>query len=97
MEETRAAAAVAVGNLNPHHAEREQFVDQRRRELRVLVHLAHQRADFLVGELVHAVAQEPFVLGERRQRLHHSNVTIDASCARSGSPRTTSCSTTANR
>ena len=70
MEEAGAAAAVAVGNLDAHHAEREQLVDQRGRELRVLVHLADQRADFLVRELVHAVAQEPFVLGQSRQGLH---------------------------
>ena len=36
----------------------------------MLVHLADQRADLFVRELVHAVAQEPFVLGENRQGLH---------------------------
>ena len=39
---------------------------------RALVHLADERPDFAVGELVHAVAEEPFVLGQRGQRgLRH--------------------------
>ena len=47
----------------------------------MLVHLADQRADFAVGELVDTVAQQPFVVGESRQGLHRSDVIIDASCA----------------
>ena len=68
MEERRAAAAVALGDLDAHDAEVEQLVDERARDLGVLVHLADERPDLAVRELVHAVAEQPFVFGQRRQR-----------------------------
>ncbi len=37
------------------------------RHLGVLVHLARERADFLVRELVDAVAEEGFVFGQPRE------------------------------
>ena len=40
------------------------------RELGVLVHLARERTDFAVRELVHAVAENRFVFGQPRQRGH---------------------------
>ncbi len=55
-----------------------------RRDLRVLVHLADQRADLPVRELVDAVPEEPFVLGQRRQGLHPLDVIIEAPCEGSG-------------
>ena len=36
--------------------------------LRVLVHFADERPDLPVGELVDAVAEQPFVVGQGRQR-----------------------------
>ena len=67
VEERAAGAAEAFRHLDAHHAELEQLLDQLRRELRVLVHLARERADFLVGELVNAVAENHFVFGQPRQ------------------------------
>ena len=68
MEEARAAAAERLGDLDAHHAELEQAVDQRARDLRLLVHLADERPYFAVRELVHAVAKQPLVLREDGQR-----------------------------
>ncbi len=68
VEERRACPAVALGNLDAHHAQLEQLVDQRARDLGVLIHLADQRPDLPVGELVHAVAKDDFVFGETSQR-----------------------------
>src|SRR6185436_16909430 len=69
MKEAGAAAAVALGDLDAHDAEIEQLADERRRQLGLLVHFAHQRPNLPVGELVHAVAEQPFVFGQGRQRL----------------------------
>ena len=69
MKEARAAAAVAVGDLDAHHAEVEELVDERGRDLRVLVHLSDERPDLAVGEFVHAVAEQPFVFGQCGQGL----------------------------
>ena len=38
------------------------------RDLRLLVHLADERADLRVGELAHAVAEQAFVFGEQGER-----------------------------
>ena len=56
------------------------------RDLRVLVHLADERPDFAVGELVDAVAEQPLVLGQGGQRRacgsysigHVADVSIDS-------------------
>ncbi len=66
VEEARAAAAVGVRDLDAHHAEVEELGEQALVDLGVLVHVADERADLAVGELVHAVAEELFVFGERR-------------------------------
>src|SRR5205085_1485949 len=50
-----------------HHAELEEFVDQRRRDFRPLVHLAAERPDLAIGELIHAVTKQTLVLGKARQ------------------------------
>ena len=52
----------------PMHAEREQLVDELAGNLRLFVHLADERPDLAVGELVDAVAEDDFVLGQARQR-----------------------------
>ncbi len=65
----RAGAAVALGDLDAHHAEIEQLVDERPADFRVLVHFADERTDLAIRELVHAVAEETFVFGQNRQRL----------------------------
>src|SRR4051812_8464521 len=76
MKERRAAAAVFFGNFDPHHAEIEQLVDQRARDLRVLVHLADERTDLAVRKLVHTVSKQSFVVTQRRQRLHDRMVSF---------------------
>ena len=68
MEEPAAGAAVGLGHLDAHDAEIEQLVDQRARNLRLLVHFADQRPDLGLGELAHAVAENPLVFGEHGQR-----------------------------
>ena len=67
MEEARAGAAERLGNLDAHHAEIEQLVDELARNRRVFVHVADDRSDLAVREFVHAVAEEPFVFGQRGQ------------------------------
>ena len=57
-------AAVRLGDLDAHHAQVEQLVDERARELRVLVHLADERRDLAARELEHAVAEQQLVLFE---------------------------------
>jgi hypothetical protein len=68
MEEARAAAAVAFGDFDAHHAEIEQLFHEAVRNRGALVHLANERPDFAVGELVDAVVKQPLVLGEVCQR-----------------------------
>jgi hypothetical protein len=68
VEEGRAGSAVGLGDLDAHRAELEQLVDEVPRNLRVLVHVVHARPDFAVGELVHAVTEEFFVLAKLGQR-----------------------------
>ena len=65
VKKAGAAAAVRFGNLDAHHAEPEQLVDERAGNRGVLVHLTDERPDLAVGELVDAVADQPFFLGER--------------------------------
>ena len=67
VEERPAAAAEALGDLDAHHAQLEQLVDEVSRDLGVLVHLADERPDLLVGELADAVAEEHLVFREGRQ------------------------------
>jgi VWFA-related protein len=70
MEEGAAGAAEAFRHLDAHHAELEQLLDELGRELRVLVHVAGERADLPVRELIHAVAKNRFVFSQPRQRGH---------------------------
>ena len=68
LEELGAASAVLLGNLNAHQAKLEEIMDEIFVEDGLLVHLLHQRTNFLVGELADVVAEEDFVFGERGQR-----------------------------
>ena len=68
VEEGRAAAAERLGDFDAHHAELEQAIDQRARDLRLLVHLADKGPYFAVRELVHAVVKQALVLREDGQR-----------------------------
>ena len=68
MEEARAGAAELLGDLDVHHAKAEELLDERRRDSRALVHVAADGTDLAVGELIHAVAEEAFVLGQGSQR-----------------------------
>ena len=51
-------------NLDSHHSQVEQAVDELWRDFCVLVHLADVRADFPIGEFVDAIAKKDFVLAE---------------------------------
>jgi hypothetical protein len=64
---TSTGAAVRVGDLNAHDVEVEEAVEQCARDRALLVHLTDERADLLVGELVHAVIDQPFNVGESRK------------------------------
>ena len=68
-KKVRAGAAVGFGNLDAHDAEVEELVDELAGHLRLLVHVADERPDLSIGELVHAVAEQRFVVGQRRQRV----------------------------
>ena len=73
MEEPGAAAAEFLRDLDAHHAELEELLDEAGRNLRALVHLAAERADLAIRELIHAVAKQAFVFGQARQgRLRHA-------------------------
>ena len=67
-EEGGARAAVGLGDLDAHHAELEQGVDERARNARVLVHLMDERAHPLLREVAHGVAEHPLLLTEIGQR-----------------------------
>jgi hypothetical protein len=67
VEEARTGAAEGLRDLDRHHAEIEQAIDEGARDAGVLVHLAHQRPNLTIGECEHAVLEQPFVLGERGQ------------------------------
>ena len=67
MKERGAGAALALGNLDGHHSQCEELVDERARNLRLLVHLAGERTHLAIGELEDAVPKETFVLGQQRQ------------------------------
>ena len=58
MKEARAGAAERFRNLDAHDAEVEQLGDEPVGDSGLLVHLADQRPDFAVGELVDAVAKQ---------------------------------------
>jgi len=64
VKERRAGAAETFRNLDPHDAEVEELAQQFGPQFGVLVHLPDERAHFPVCELVNAVAEEPFVLGQ---------------------------------
>ena len=70
MEERRAGAAVCLWYLDGHDAQVEELVDELAGDMRLFVHLADERADFAVGELVHAVAKQRFVLVKTGQSGH---------------------------
>ena len=67
VKEPRPGAAVPLGDLDAHHAELEQAVDEGPRHPRLVVHFADKRPDFAPGELEHAVAEQPFVFGQSAQ------------------------------
>ena len=62
MKEARAGAAERLGDLDAHDAEVEELVDQVRGIARLFVHLPDEGADLAVGELVHAVAEQSFIV-----------------------------------
>ena len=76
MEEARAASAQLFRRLDAHDAQPEQPVNERTGQRGLLVHFADLGADLVVGELVHAVTEQPFVLGQygQRQRRHATDV-----------------------
>src|SRR5262245_20451850 len=77
MEERPAAATVLVGNLDAHHPQAEQAVDDGARHLPLVVHLTDEWADVALREFIHAVAKQQLVFGERRQsRLHRQHFTL---------------------
>jgi hypothetical protein len=69
MEEAAAGTAVGLGDFDSHHAEVEELVDERPRDLRMLVHFADERPDLRLGKRPHAVAEDGLVLGQNREGL----------------------------
>jgi hypothetical protein len=70
VEEPAAGAAVNLRDLDAHYAEVEQFPEQVLRELRMLVHFAHERAHLSFGKFTDAVPEDHLVFGQQGQRLH---------------------------
>src|SRR3954471_3604385 len=68
MEERAAGTAVALRDLDAHHAEIEEPVDERTGDAGMLVHLANERSYLRLGELAHAVAQNQLVFAQRGER-----------------------------
>ena len=66
MKEAAAGAAMGLGDLDPHHAEVEELVDERARNLGVLVHFAHEGPDLRLGKCPHAVAENRLVFLRER-------------------------------
>ena len=60
-------AALGLGHLNPHDPQVEQLVDERSRDVGLLIHFPDVRTYFPIRELVHAVAEQGLILMEDRQ------------------------------
>ena len=67
VEERAAAAAEPLGHLDAHQPHVEQSRQQRRVHACALVHATRAWREFLQGELAHALAEQPLVLGQRGQ------------------------------
>ena len=67
MEEAPARASQRLRDLDAHHAQGEQAANELGRNLRRVVHFPDPRADLPVRELVNALREELFVLGQGRQ------------------------------
>ena len=74
-----------LGDLDPHDPELEAGVDQLAGDLRLLVHLAHEGPDPLLGEVAHDLAEGLLVVGEVGERQaaqvlgHRSSSAVHAS------------------
>jgi hypothetical protein len=68
VEEAGARPAIGLRHFDAHRAEREELIDEGPADSPLLVHVADQRPDALVRESADAVAEEPLVLGEIRDR-----------------------------
>jgi hypothetical protein len=66
VKEGSAAAAVRVGNLDAHHSQLEEAVDERAGHFRLIVHFADQRPDFPLRKLEHALPEQGFVFRQAR-------------------------------
>src|SRR5262249_32546484 len=67
VEERRAGASPAVGDLDTHDPELEEACDEVFRHFRIVVHLMDQRTDPLDGEVAHALLEHLFFLREDRE------------------------------
>ena len=67
VEERAAGAAVDLGHLDAHDAQREERPQQVAIERLLLVHGPRERGDPVHREVADAVAEEPLVVGERRK------------------------------
>ena len=67
-EEAAAAAPVGRGDLDPHHPEREERVDEGAWDLSLPIHSRHERAHLRLGEPAHRLPEERLVVPQPRQR-----------------------------
>ncbi len=82
MKEAGAAAPELVRRFDTHDAECEEPGEQRARNRAALIHVTGERTDLPVGELIHAVVKESFVIGQRGERRqgHASDVSTGNGC-----------------
>jgi hypothetical protein len=67
VEECAPPATLRLVDLDPHHPQVEQLLDEPIGDLGLLVHGPDQRPDFAIRELVDAFFEQPFIVGKGRQ------------------------------
>ena len=67
VKERAAAAAVALGNLDAHHAEIEELWHEVGRKRRLVIHGSHPGADLGGGEFQHGIEQQPLIVCQTRK------------------------------
>src|SRR5687767_5355330 len=73
MEERAAGSAVRIRDLDAHHAQFEEAVDEAARHLGLIVHFADMRPDFPRSKLPYALLEQDFVLRQAGQRRRTSS------------------------
>ena len=64
VKEARPGAPIGLGDFDTHDPEVEQLADELARHVGLLVHVADERTNVALGELLHAVPEQDLVVGQ---------------------------------